>query len=104
LYLKRATDIEQEGSYSMEKNTIVICMGSSCFARGNDLNLRIIEKYLRTKGLEEKVFLKGTLCEGECTRGPVIIINGKPFFGVYPKDVEGLLERELASEKEKENA
>ena len=88
----------------MEKNTIVICMGSSCFARGNDLNLRIIEKYLRSKDLGKKIFLKGTLCEGECTRGPVIIINDKPFFGVYPQDIEDLLDRELAPEKEKENA
>lgn len=88
----------------MEKDSIVICMGSSCFARGNDLNLRIIEKYLKTKGLEKKIFLKGTLCEGECTRGPVIIINGKPFFGVYPQDVESLLDREMTLEKEKENA
>lgn len=88
----------------MGKDIIVICMGSSCFARGNNLNLRIIEKYIRTKGLGKNVFIKGTLCEGECTRGPVIIINGKPFFGVYPQDVESLIDSELAPEKEKENA
>ena len=28
------------------KHTIVICMGSSCFARGNKRNLKIIEEYL----------------------------------------------------------
>ena len=28
------------------KHTITICMGSSCFARGNKRNLKIIEEYL----------------------------------------------------------
>ena len=32
------------------KHTITICMGSSCFARGNKRNLKIIGLLLRRKG------------------------------------------------------
>ena len=34
--------------------TIKICMGSSCFARGNDQNLEFIEKYIKENNLELK--------------------------------------------------
>ena len=31
---------------------ITVCMGSSCFARGNDQNLEFIEKYIKENGVE----------------------------------------------------
>ena len=31
----------------MAKLNISVCMGSSCFARGNNENLEFIEKYIR---------------------------------------------------------
>jgi len=77
------------------KNSIIICMGSSCFARGNRENLRIIEKFIFKRKLQDKVVLKGTLCEDECTKGPVITINGRRFFGVSPDEVEKLVADEL---------
>ena len=39
----------------MMATEIVICMGSSCFARGNEVNLRIIEDFLRENGLEAEM-------------------------------------------------
>ena len=36
---------------------ITVCMGSSCFARGNDQNLEFIEKYIKEKGLEAEIEL-----------------------------------------------
>lgn len=80
---------------SQKKDTIIICMGSSCFARGNMENLRIIEKFIFKRKLQDKIILKGTLCEDECTRGPVITINGRKFFGVSPDEVEDLVADEL---------
>ncbi len=88
----------------MGKNTIVICMGSSCLARGNGRNLEIIEQYLFRKQIKDKVIVKGTLCEEECTQGPNIIINGKIFHKVCSSDVEKILERELSIPEMKEDA
>ena len=34
------------------KRKIVICMGSSCFARGNEENLRVIEDFLKSNNLQ----------------------------------------------------
>ena len=41
------------------KRKIVICMGSSCFARGNEENLRVIEDFLKSNNLQTDVLLSG---------------------------------------------
>lgn len=59
-----------------EKKKVCICMGSSCFARGNDKNLGIIEECISNYRLQEKVELSGSRCEGRCCKGPNILIDG----------------------------
>ncbi len=59
------------------KHEIKICMGSSCFARGNDENLEYIENYIEKKGLAAKIELTGARCENKCASGPNITIDGK---------------------------
>ncbi len=66
---------------------ISICMGSSCYSRGNENVRRIIEAYLQRNGLEGKVDFRGTLCTGRCGEGPNLLINGK----LYQKVEEGVL-------------
>ncbi len=63
----------------MAKNKIVICLGSSCFARGNSQNVDIAEKFFRERGLSEEadVDLSGGLCTGHCSDGPIVVVNGK---------------------------
>ncbi len=79
----------------MDNNTIVICMGSSCFARGNDINLHKVEIYIKEHNLEGNITLKGSLCEGACSLGPNIIINGKTFHQVKPDGIREILDLEL---------
>jgi len=50
--------------------TLTICLGSSCFTRGNDENLPRIQEFLAQHGLEERVRLRGSRCEGRCQHGP----------------------------------
>ena len=57
----------------------VVCMGSSCYARGNEKNLAIIEDYLKKHKLDASVELSGTLCCDLCKEGPIIFINDKPY-------------------------
>jgi NADH:ubiquinone oxidoreductase subunit E len=74
---------------------ITICMGSSCFARGNELNLKIIEQYLKEKGLETEIKLSGSCCEGNCSEGPNIMINGEIFHRVEKETLIDLLNDKL---------
>jgi len=77
----------------MSKAEIVICMGSSCFARGNSRNLELLQAFLKRRGLEEEVLLRGSRCEGHCLVGPNITIRGETFNRVFPENLEELLER-----------
>ncbi|MDO4586076.1 MAG: redox-sensing transcriptional repressor Rex [Planctomycetia bacterium] len=65
---------ESEGNHLMTK--IVICMGSSCFARGNEDNLRVIEEFIETNNFKAQIELSGKCCVGQCSDGPNIIIDG----------------------------
>lgn len=58
---------------------ITICMGSSCFARGNGENLEVIERYLAENHLQAQVELAGSRCEGLCAEGPNLIVDGHSF-------------------------
>ena len=39
----------------MAKPKIVICMGSSCFARGNEKTVEVCESFLAARGLKDEV-------------------------------------------------
>ena len=78
-----------------ENITVEICMGSSCFARGNSENLQAIEAYLTENGLEDRVELIGHLCLGMCKEGPNLRIAGKDYSGIGPNCVVDVLKAEL---------
>ena len=56
-------------------STIKVCMGSSCFARGNSKNLQLIQKYIKEHNLEAQVELTGLRCCDKCSKGPNITID-----------------------------
>ena len=70
---------------------ITVCMGSSCFARGNDQNLEFIEKYIKENGLEAEIELAGNRCEGKCATGPNIIINVVEYTEMNEEKLEKIL-------------
>ena len=74
---------------------ITVCMGSSCFSRGNSANAEMIQIFIKENGLEDRVKVTGCLGEGECKSGPNIKINGKLFTDVSPEGLEILLRHEL---------
>ncbi|MCU0457997.1 MAG: (2Fe-2S) ferredoxin domain-containing protein [Bacteroidales bacterium] len=77
-------------SYNIE-----ICLGSSCFSRGNREVVQVIRDYLRKNHLDDKVVLRGARCMNRCSDGPYIIINGRTFTGIGVQDIEKILEKEL---------
>ncbi len=77
---------------NQEKPEIVICMGSSCFSRGNKTTLGIIKGYLETHDLESGVVFRGSHCFGECEKGPVLMLGSRKHTQVSPKQVTELLD------------
>ncbi len=75
----------------MKRTEIVICLGSSCFSRGNKKTLRIIQDYLTERNLKDKVFFHGAHCLGQCENGPLLKIGGKVYEHVTADNVTGLL-------------
>lgn len=76
----------------MEKIKINICMGSSCFARGNESILEVIKEYLTEHGLRDRVEFKGHLCKNLCNEGPNVEINGMVYSGVTEQSIVGILD------------
>ncbi len=75
----------------MDTVNIVICQGSSCFARGNKKNLKLIQSFLSDHKLSASVSFKGQLCSGLCNQSPVIIINNKTYTEVDAAKLRGIL-------------
>lgn len=80
---------------SSKKNEIIICLGSSCFARGNKKTLSLIQQYIENHNLQEHVIFKGNHCFGKCHNGPILKINGQEYEGVNESDINTILEKEI---------
>ena len=78
--------------------SITICMGSSCFSRGNNRNLASVQAWLTANGREAEVALKGCRCGNKCAEGPNIWINGTCHSGVTPESVPELLAQAFTEE------
>jgi NADH:ubiquinone oxidoreductase subunit E len=79
---------------------IVICMGSSCFSRGNRKNLELIERFLAEHALTGQVILTGSRCEDQCCSGPNIKIDDRLHGGIDEAELTTLLKRQLAADRE----
>jgi NADH:ubiquinone oxidoreductase subunit E len=58
------------------KKEVVICLGSSCFARGNKQLVKIVNDYLRDHNLLNEVHFHGERCFGHCALGPSLKLDG----------------------------
>lgn len=74
---------------------LAICMGSSCFSRGNKVSIRVIKEYIDRHGLCGRLVLKGHLCEGLCQDGPNITLDGEIHHGVEPDAIGPLIEQHV---------
>ncbi len=82
-----------------QARVIHICLGSSCFSRGNKDVVAFIKEYLKKNHLEDKVVFKGARCMGKCNNGPNLIIGDKLKEGVTLQGLEEMLEKELSGLK-----
>lgn len=74
-------------------SVIKICMGSSCFARGNMQNLPIIQQYLKDNNLDATVELTGLRCCDKCSIGPNISIDDESYDNVDRGTLKVILDK-----------
>ncbi|ERP32070.1 (2Fe-2S) ferredoxin domain-containing protein [Chitinivibrio alkaliphilus] len=70
---------------------VKICMGSSCYSRGNNQNLALLEKMSSRTTEDVRIELTGQLCMEACKKGPHIEINSTAYTDVSPHDLPTLL-------------
>ena len=76
-------------------DTVTVCMGSSCFSKGNAAVAELAGNFVEKRGLKDKVVIKGSLCCGACGKGPNLLVNDKLVSQVSPLTLEEVLDREL---------
>ena len=79
--------------FGMEKHEIRICLGSSCFSRGNEECLEIVKNYLQEQGLLDQIDFRGNLCQDECKAGPNIKIDGILYHEVSTENIIDILDQ-----------
>jgi NADH:ubiquinone oxidoreductase subunit E len=77
------------------RKEIKICLGSSCFSRGNKQTLQVIQKYVKDHNLEREVILKGNHCFSNCNKGPVVTFGERVYEQVTGETVLEILEKEF---------
>jgi len=75
--------------------TITVCMGSSCFGKGNSSNAEYITRFIEEHNLQNRVEVSGCLCGNACAMGPNIKINGKLISGISEQTVADIIVKEL---------
>jgi biotin synthase len=74
---------------------IGICMGSSCFSRGNNRAVTVIRDFITSRSLEKRVVVEGHLCQGQCKNGPNILIDGQLHQQANPVGIIEYLQQQL---------
>ncbi|MGI6225302.1 MAG: (2Fe-2S) ferredoxin domain-containing protein [Peptococcales bacterium] len=71
---------------------IEICVGSSCHLKGAQQVVRVFQEKIAEHGLMENVEIQlvGSFCQGNCTQGVNLTINGQKFSNVTPEKVNDI--------------
>lgn len=80
-------------SSSNDPIEIVVCYGTSCFARGNSENLGILKSFMEKSGINTSLRMTGKLCQGKCIQGPNLMIRGKLHHNVTASKLRELLQQ-----------
>jgi NADH:ubiquinone oxidoreductase subunit E len=62
-----------------KKTKLILCLGSSCYSRGNQHVLEVIKEYLKENNLKDRVDFRGQLCSGNCSNGPIMRLDEERF-------------------------
>ncbi|MDD2205053.1 MAG: NAD(P)H-dependent oxidoreductase subunit E [Bacteroidales bacterium] len=79
----------------MKEHDIIICLGSSCFMRGNKQTTEVIKNYVKQNKLSAKIEFKGQLCSSLCSKGPIVIIDKHTYENVTKDNIVELLDKTI---------
>lgn len=71
---------------------IKVCLGSSCYVRGNDKILAFIDDYIQKNRKEHSLELIGCRCTDACQDGPNVFIDDKKYSKLTPEELLKILE------------
>lgn len=77
------------------KKQMKICLGSSCFARGNKQILKKIKAFIAQHQLEDKIDFRGSHCFDKCQHGPNLTIEGTFFHKISADNIDTILKENL---------
>ncbi|NIT35574.1 MAG: FAD-dependent oxidoreductase [candidate division Zixibacteria bacterium] len=89
--------VHDEATGRGEELTLVVCAGTGGQASGSNDVIRVIKRYILDQGLQERVRLRITGCQGFCEMDPFIVVE--PGEHLYPQvrmeDVSRIIEAAL---------
>ena len=99
----KAFSLTPKGDYIVK-----VCLGTACHVGGGPRILAAMEKKLGLKAGEtspdNKYSLEAIRCVGACARGPIVLINDRPYSQMTPPKAEELAEKLLRGEIPKTQA
>ncbi|NER22774.1 MAG: (2Fe-2S) ferredoxin domain-containing protein [Symploca sp. SIO1B1] len=80
------------------KACVMVCQKSSCRKRGGRKVSQSVTEYLRDRGWENQVTIKGTGCMKQCKKGPCVVFmpDKSRYLHVDPKQVPTLMEKHFS--------
>jgi NADH:ubiquinone oxidoreductase subunit E len=80
----------------LKKIQITLCLGSSCFARGNQEIIPLIKKYIEKNNISDKVEFKGDHCFTNCSDGPNMYVGTTLYQQIDKRNLDKILDQALA--------
>ncbi len=79
--------------------TLEICIGSSCYVKGSNQVVKIVNDLLAENNWEDKVEVKGSFCMQSCQDklGLGIRINGERIEGINLQNAKDIISEKIAS-------
>ena len=77
---------------------VQICVGSSCHLKGAYDVVQIFQEMVKTHQLEDRINLKASFCQKNCTKGVTITVGDRKINYVSPDNARQVFEREFLKE------
>ena len=75
---------------------IEICVGSSCYLKGSQEIIELMQKAIADNGLEADVTLAGSFCTGKCNRvGVTITVDDEIYTGITKENFKEFFEKNI---------
>ncbi|MDD6996056.1 MAG: (2Fe-2S) ferredoxin domain-containing protein [Candidatus Borkfalkiaceae bacterium] len=59
-----------------------VCVGSSCYLKGSEKIVQLLQKYIAERSLKDKISLSGSFCAGKCNRlGVTVGVENEVYTG-----------------------